>query len=386
MKDGVQSTTSQNTGSDDVLAKIGDAIDIPGYEDDTPPTPDPDADPDVDPDADPDDVDPDDVDPDADPDDVDPDDVDPDADPDDVDPDADPDDVDPDDDGVDVGADQIAQLLGVEEGSLIVEEDGSVAFQTKVDGETGKVNLTNLIKSHQTEAHVTRKSQALADERRDFDGERAQATEVIKARIGEVAAVSQILEQQLTSAYSSINWPQLRADNPAEWSAKQQEFKGLVDGLNAAKQKAGLVLQEQAQELQAKADVERNQRYIQTAENLKTAIPTWNDPKVAEKEFGELSKFLSDTYGFEGTDIGAVEDHRLFMLARDAMNHRVSQKVAKSVKHKIKKLPRITRPGSGKKTGAKTAAARDQQKKMIRLKKTGTAKDLASVLADRISV
>src|SRR6478752_4270167 len=43
----------------------------------------------------------------------------------------------------------LAKYLGLEDGSLDLEEDGSVKFKTKVDGVEGAAKLQDLLKSYQ---------------------------------------------------------------------------------------------------------------------------------------------------------------------------------------------------------------------------------------------
>ena len=212
----------------------------------------------------------------------------------------------------------------------------------------------------------------------------AQAAEVIKGRIGELAAISQILESQLTSEFKSINWDQLRIDNPSEWSAKRTEFQDKVTALNTAKQNAVGVLAKQVQDNQGRLAQDKEERMVVESESLKTAIPTWNDPEVAKTEFTALSKFLLDTYGFEEGDVGSVEDHRLFLMARDAMQFRKNQKIAKTVVKKIKKLPKLTKSG-GRTTKLAKGLTEAHQKKRVQLKRSGSIKDVARVLEDIIS-
>jgi hypothetical protein len=283
-----------------------------------------------------------------------------------------------------IEASQFAGLLGIDESTLLIEEDGTVSFQTKVDGEVGKVALSDLIKSHQTEAHVTKKSQAHADKVKEFDTQMAQAAEVVKGRIGEIAAVSRILEQQLTSEFNSINWDQLRIDNPSEWSAKRTEFQDRVNTLNTAKQNVAGILMKQVQDHQVKVATDLEARMVVESEALRAAIPSWNDTKVAEAEFTDLSKFLRDTYGFEENDIGSVQDHRLFLMARDAKQFRKDQKISKEVVKKIVKLPKFTKT-SGITAQGTAAGSAAHQKKRVRLKSTGSIKDTANVLLDIIS-
>lgn len=279
---------------------------------------------------------------------------------------------------------QVAQVLGIDESNLTVSEDGDLLFTTNVDGETGTVKLDDLLKSYQTDRHVTNKSKALADAKREFEEQRDQQSEQLKNQITEAAAVTQTLESQLTMEYQSIDWNQLRVDNPAEWTAKRQEFQDRVQQIHTAKAKVQSIIQEKALEAEAER-TEKYQAYLaEEAQALTAAIPNWADPKTAEKELGDLGSFISDTYGFDPKDIEMVENHRLILLARDAMAYRSGMQKADIAKKKITKLPKLQRPGVQKRETAADASKQAEHKRKTRLKKTGSVKDLAAILEARL--
>ena len=157
-----------------------------------------------------------------------------------------------------------------------------------------------------------------------------------------------------------------------------------MNALNTAKQNVAGILMKQVQDHQVKVATNLEARMVEESEALRAAIPSWLDPEVAKTEFTDLSKFLLDTYGFEEGDVGSVEDHRLFLLARDAMQFRKNQKISEAVVKKINKLPKFTKSSGVKSAGSGVKSA-DHQKKVVRLKKTGSIKDTASVLEGIIS-
>lgn len=277
-----------------------------------------------------------------------------------------------------------AQLLGVDEKALIVNEDGTVSLQTKVDGEVGKVNINDLIRSYQTDAHVTRKSQALSEERKTFEATVAQRSQEIQSRITEVSSAVQLLESQLTYEYQNIDWNGLKVSDPARWAVVRQEFQDRVGAINSAKQKAFGVLQAQVQEQQHQQEQVRLTRLQQEAESLRTKLPEWNDPEVAKKQHSAMADFLATSYGFDPGDINGVEDHRLILLAQDAMKYRQSLKAGEEAVRKIITLPKLQKPGVQRVNTEAAAKKVAQEKKIVRLRQTGSTADLAALLADRI--
>lgn len=291
------------------------------------------------------------------------------------------------DDGISLEASQFAQLLGVDESALIVNEDGTVSLRTKVDGEIGQVKVQDLIRSYQTDAHVTRKSQALAEQRKAFEAETAQRAQEIQGRLSEVMSVTQMLEGQLTYEFNQVDWEGLKRDDPARWGVLRQEFQDRVTAINAAKQKAFTVAQQQTQEQQKKMQEAHQARLRQEAEALSTSIPEWNDPGVAEAQYGEMSKFLAEQYGFDPRDLNGVEDHRLILLARDAMKYRQGLKAGEKAVQKVKTLPKLQKPGVQRVNAEAAAKKAAQEKKLVRLRQNPNSTDaLADMLKDRIKI
>ena len=289
-----------------------------------------------------------------------------------------------DDDSVSLEVSDFAQILGIDEKNIIVGEDGAVSLRTNVNGEVGKVDMSELIKSYQTDAHVTQKSQALADERRTFEEDMEGQRTTLQARFQEAAAISQLIEAQLKSEHDAIDWDKLRAEDPGRWSAQRQVFQDRVNALQNAKQTAIGAYQAQTQDAQGRQAEVRQGFLEQEAEALRTALPEWNDPAVATEQHGKMSEFLVSQYGFAKGDIDLVENHKLILMALDAQKYRESQATSKQTVKKLKSLPKVTRPGASKGNQAKAAKTAASNKKVIRFKKTGSTDDLASVLMDRI--
>ena len=282
-------------------------------------------------------------------------------------------------------AEQLAHVLGLPEDKILTDEDGNLVFLAKVDDQTSRVKLNDLLASYQLQSVITKKSQALADERRSFEEQRKEKESKFEAAIGEAAAVSKLLEQQLTQAYNNIDWNALRISNPAEWSAKQQEFTRLAQHINAVKESGKTLLSKYIQEKQGEETKLTEQRMIDEYEKLQTALPAWTDKTVAAKEFSELQEFLSSEdkpYAFAPEEVGNVTDHRLILLARDAMKYRALSKKGTAAVKKVKALPKLVK--SGGRTAVTAAAKAGAEQRKVRLKKTGSVQDLAAVLIDRI--
>lgn len=288
------------------------------------------------------------------------------------------------DDGEEITLDheQLASLLGLQPDDVLIDEDGGLSLRTKIDGQLGKASLQEMVKNHQIEGHLTKKSQELAELRREFEATKADGMQRVNQSLNEAGALLQMLEGQLAAEYQAINWDQLRQDDPAEWSAKQQEMQLRLNQINQAKAQAGQQAQAITKEQQQRQDAELQALLVKESEMLVEKVPEWSDPAVAEREHVEIGKMLLGDYGFTSDEIENVRDHRLMVAMRDLQKLKAGNVAANAAASKIKKLPKLIKPGTPQKAGN---AKQEQDKRLsVKLKKTGDVKDAAALLLSRM--
>ncbi len=283
---------------------------------------------------------------------------------------------------LELDVEQFAGALGLDVESVFLDDDGTLQLNTKIDGEIVPATLKELIDGYQMEGHYTRKGQKLADQRKEFEQQQAHATQYIQGQISQAAGLIQGLEQQITAEYNSVDWDGLRVQNPAEWSAKKQDFNDRVAQINQAKQQAGQSILQQQQEAQNKHQAGMQEIVQKEAQMLVEKLPEWSNPEAAQAQQKTMSSFLTSAYGFSEQDVAQVYDHRLVLLALDAQKYREGRAAGKVAEKKIKKLPKLIKPGARRTAGADNAKA--VKKRRITLKKTGATKDIAAALMDII--
>lgn len=258
---------------------------------------------------------------------------------------------------------------------------GTIKGKVKVNGEESEVTLSELTKGYQMESDYRRKTMELAENRKEFEQEQEQARQYINSRVTEANQLSAILERELVGDYNAVDWNALRANDPAEYSAKMTDFQNRQAQLNQVKAHA----MSEAQRLQEEAQEQQQAAYkdvlAKEQEALYSAIPEWRDAEAADKGKTEIKDFLK-SYGFNSNEIAQIYDHRHVLLIRDAMK---GQRVAKQedvVKKQIKKVPKLVKPGA-KKTKQDMKRSRNAELK-TKYKKSGKQEDLAALLFDRI--
>lgn len=278
----------------------------------------------------------------------------------------------------------LAGYLGIDEERLIVKDDGSVVFNAIIDGKSQEVDLKELAKSYQLQGHVNNKSMALEAQRVEFEKTRDAAYADLTKRLDGVEQLHKISEDALLSEYNSIDWNQLRVNDPSEWAALKQEFSERASYIQQAKELAGQerarIDAERANELKANRDKHLNHQFnLMVQDN-----PSWANQEVMAKEVGEIGSFLKETYNFTDHDLTAVTDHRLVRLIKDAKAYRNGKKGI-TEKKVAPNLPKFQKPGSKASDIARTAKARQVKAQKQAIRTSGGHVDaIAQSIVDRM--
>ena len=233
----------------------------------------------------------------------------------------------------------LAEMLGLDESQVSVdEESGEFLVNTNSKGELKSVNLKDVVAGYQTQQVNTQKSQALAEEKRVFDGQVQQKGAEIKAQVEQNAALTNMLHQELMQEYQSTDWNQLRQIDPAEYSARQHDFQvkqQRLQGINAEVQAANnkLVGEQQKATFDNANKLLTEQRELMVSNN-----PSWNNQDVMKKDINAIRSYLVDTHGFSDEDMSAVMDSRAIAIIQDAMAYKAGKS---AVKPKLKAAPKI---------------------------------------------
>lgn len=250
------------------------------------------------------------------------------------------------------------------------EPEKPTTYKTKIDGQEVEVTLDEALKGYSRQADYTRKTQALAEREKAFDGERT----AVSAERQEYSSKLAGLEQALTSLVQEPDWDTLRAGDPATFAqthAAWQIHKQRLDALAAERQKVDAKLAEEGQR-------QYHAHLLAEQEKLVAAVPEWKNPAAFKKESAELLAYGQER-GYSADELHSVADHRALVILRKAMLFDQSVKAkadaTAKAKPKIDKVKTAT-PGSSAKKQPVTELARRRQ----RLSKTGRVNDAAAVI------
>ena len=262
-----------------------------------------------------------------------------------------------------------------EETEIVAEED--LKYTIKVDGEELEVGIEELKNGYQRQADYTRKSQALAEQRKETEQIQSERQRLEQERQMYANGLQMLQEQQSSKLqeFDSVDWETLKAEDPYQYMIKKDEYRDAQEKVNNVAQQQALIQQERNEEMQrAKA------QFVQQEYNkLVDALPEWKDKdSTIKKDIQEYAKSV----GFLPEEISQLSDHRSVLVIKKAMEYdKLTKKVAPK-KKAVKKVPKVQKSGRG---NSKEEAAVDViKKKRARLQKSGKQDDAASVFYDML--
>jgi hypothetical protein len=248
------------------------------------------------------------------------------------------------------------------------EQEQPQVFSVKVDGKEVEVTLDELQKGYSRTQDYTRKTQQIAEARKQTDAE----LQAVRAEREQYAQLLSALEAQVQQvAQPNIDWDSLYQEDPIEWVRQREVMRDNQDkaaAIQSEKQRlAQLSQQEQAQFMQ--------QKFQQEQEALLAAIPDWKDAKKAQAEKALLVEF-GQKIGFTPDELKSVVDHRAVLMLRKAALYDQMMSKRGNIKPVTNNGPRPAKPGAAGRVSNNTEAVRAQQ----RVAKTGRVDDAANAI------
>jgi len=260
------------------------------------------------------------------------------------------------------------------------EEVGEELYAVTVDGEEVGVTLDELMKGYSRQSDYTKKTQQIAEDRR----ETGSLQEKYNSEIAQIQAerqqymenLQQIIENSSgdVGSFANIDWKELKDSDPIEYVTKREEFREAQENVQSLKSQRESVRQKQARDAESlhKAAMEEEHG------KLVAALPEWNDPKKKEKLSSDIKSYgLSQ--GFTEEELGSLVDHRSVLVLLKALKYDNVQSSDMKAK-KLKNKPRLIRSGKGRSSSQANKSKRTA--KMKRLQSSGHVDDAVSILED----
>jgi hypothetical protein len=248
------------------------------------------------------------------------------------------------------------------------EEQPKPKYKAKVGGEEIEVELDELINGYQRTADYSKKTQALAEQRRAVEAERIHLEQVKQERQA-YAQKLQALDSFLSQQNKDENLDALKEVDPIGYAVKVAERSERDKHLAVVRAEQQRIAQMQQAERQAAL-----QNHLKSeAEKLSSAIPELATPQgdAIRKEIREYAK----SQGWTEQELSNVYDHRAVLTLYKAMKFEQLQKSRPDIQKKVSQAPKMLKSGT---SSPPTRSAQDKQLAQ-KLKQTGKVKDAAAI-------
>jgi hypothetical protein len=247
------------------------------------------------------------------------------------------------------------------------EQEEPTTYRVKAAGEERDVTLDELIKSYQLGTDYTKKSQAVAEERKVVEAER-QRIEEAKYLRDQYAERLQVIEQMLNQQPETENLDYLKETDPIGYAVKVAELSQREKQLAQVRAEQARIYDQQQREQQEQLG------HVVQAESRKLAevIPEYADPQKGETLRRELREFGIKA-GFSDQELANVYDSRAVLTLYKAMQYDKLQSAKPGITKKVNEAPKVMKSGV-----SQPRDSSDEMKKLkARAKQTGRVADAA---------
>jgi len=246
------------------------------------------------------------------------------------------------------------------------EEQPKPRYKVKASGEEVEVELDELIKGYQQGADYTKKSQALAEQRKAIEAERSHL-EYVKQERQAYAQKLQALDSFLTQQHQGVDLEVLKETDPIGYAVAVAEQSQREKQLAVVRNEQQRIAQQQQSEQQA--SLQNHLR--QESEKLVSLIPELATPQgdAVRKQIRDYAKSV----GWSDQELSSVYDSRAVMTLYKAMKYEQLQKSKPELNKKLQSAPKMMRSG----TSVPQARSSQDKQVMQRLRETGKVVDAA---------
>lgn len=243
----------------------------------------------------------------------------------------------------------------------------------KIDGKEEQIPLKEAIAGYQRTADYSRKTMALAEERKQLQAEAGQ----VMAERQQYAQLLPILQQQLQQlASQEPDWERLYAEDPLEYVRQKdlhREHNERLQATQAEQQRVAALMQHQ--------QVAQLQNLVtEGRQKLTELIPAWRDKQRWESDRVRLREYAQDKLGYSPDEVSQVYDPRAVVALYKAMRH--DELTGKRPAPAAQPSPRTMRAGAPNAVPARQTSEITKAKQ--RLAATGRVRDAAKIFESLI--
>jgi hypothetical protein len=249
------------------------------------------------------------------------------------------------------------------------EVDEKPRYKVKASGEEVEVTLDDLIKGYQREADYTKKTQTLAEQRKQVESERA-VIEQAKQERDQYQQRLVAIENALRQAPQE-NLEALKETDPIGYAVKvaeQTQRDKQLQVISAERQRS-------AHQQQSEQSPHLSQFLAVEANKLAEAIPEYADEQKSvqvKKDIRDYAKKI----GWSDEELASVYDSRAVLTLYRAMQYEKLMSNKAGVTKKVAEAPKMLKAGVSRQGDANSEQTKKAQ---AQLRKTGRVADAANV-------
>ena len=230
-------------------------------------------------------------------------------------------------------------------------------YTVKLNGEEIEVPLSELKLGYMRERDYRHKTAKVSEKSKELETKLSSLDEKIQD-------AEALIELDL-NYLESDDGKELRQEDPDQYLKKVEALKAKSEKLRKHKEE------------RAKRESEKRAEKLKSeSQKLQEKISDWLDEDIKTRESNEIVKYLMDQ-GYSQEEIANIDDHRVFVTARDAVKlHKImSQDLSEK---EVKKPPKSVKPGSSEKKEVRS----EKDKLRDKLKKSHDMNDAARLLKE----
>ena len=252
----------------------------------------------------------------------------------------------------------------------VEEEPVEKTYRVRVGDDELDLTLDELQSGYMRQSDYTRKTQQVAEGRKQADAELQALSAERQTYADQLAAVEAALQQ---SEPSQEFWDNLNAEDPLEYVRQREAYRDRKEAMAQVKAEQERVNQEQMAALQS-----QQQEYLkQEGQKLLEVVPEWRDPEVAQKEKNAVYTYAQRHLGYTADELQKAGDHRAINALRKAYLYDELMKQKPAAAKKAKKAPKMVKGGQPTTKRQISAKRKRHQLQNIGNQKGGKAMDAA---------
>ncbi len=264
------------------------------------------------------------------------------------------------------------------------EEDDEELYAVTVDGEEVGVNLEELMRGYSRQSDYTKKTQQVAEDRREMESLQekynSEIAQIQAERNQYVEALNRVVQNTSSELdkYSNIDWAALKESDPIEYVTRRDEYREAQDNIKKIQEEQ--VVASRRQQFAQKQNYEQ----VVSAERGKLVefIPEFADDSKRKAIVDSIQSYAI-TQGFTSDELDNLVDHRSVVVLDKARKYDEMQKANPKAK-KLKNKPKVIRSGTG--TTKKDSLKSKRTEQMKRLQQSGHVDDAVSLFEDFVEL